>query len=230
MHVRMGKTGFGIDFKSSLLYFFLIFLPNLSSAQEDTSATTKKPAAFLFNFDARNTFIDRKHINIWGLRAGVSFGKKSHRITAGYYWLSYNSKNLIQWKNALTPTVSFSPLRQTDVQFISLAYWYPVLKTKKWTLLAPVEFGIGKKSSHYKDFFEDLLMRRKERYFQPFQAGLYAEHRLTPWAGISVQAGYRNAISKGNISGRFGGIYYSYGITLYPEKIYKDIKNWKKEK
>ena len=195
-------------------------------AQNDTASTGK--AAFIFNLDSRNTYINHKRINIWGLRAGLTFGKRSHGLTLGYYWLGYNaSHNLIRWKKMLSPTINLANIRQTDVQFLSLAYWYPILKTPKWILSAPVEVGIGKQSSHYKDFFEDLIMRRKERYFQPFQLGLYAEHRLTPWAGLNIQAGYRNAISKGNIQHKFGGVYYSYGLTLYPETIMKDIKKWK---
>jgi len=214
------------SFKTIFLCAFLLSCSCPLWAQKDTSSITK--AAFLFNLDSRNTFINHKRINIWGLRAGVSFGKKSHRLTLGYYWLGYNaSHNLIRWKKMLSPTINLANIRQTDVQFLSLAYWYPILKTPKWIVSAPVEIGIGKQSSHYKDFFEDLIMRRKERYFQPFQLGLYAEHRLTPWAGLNVQVGYRNAMSKGNIQQKFGGIYYSYGLTMYPETIMKDIKKWK---
>jgi len=214
------------SFKTVFFCTFLFFFSCPLWAQKDTSLTAKP--AFLFNLDSRNTFINHKRINIWGLRAGVSFGKRQHRLTLGYYWLGYNaSHNLIRWKKMLSPTINIDNIRQTDVQFLSLAYWYPILKTPKWILSVPVEIGIGKKSSHYKDFFEDLIMRRKERYFQPFQLGLYAEHRLTPWAGLNVQAGYRNAMSKGNIQHKFGGVYYSYGLTLYPETIMKDLKKWK---
>ena len=214
------------SFKIILLCTCLVFCSCSLWAQKATCSTTK--TAFLFNLDSRNTFINHKRINIWGLRAGVSFGKRQHRLTLGYYWLGYNaSNNLIRWKKVLSPTIDLDKIRQTDVQFLSLAYWYPILKTPKWILSAPVEIGIGKKSSHYKDFFEDLIMRRRERYFQPFQLGLYAEHRLTPWAGLNLQAGYRNAMSKGNIQHKFGGVYYSYGMTLYPETIMKDLKMWR---
>jgi len=213
-----------------LCTLFILFSCPLR-AQQDTSLILKYKPAFLFNLDSRNTFIDHKRINIWGLRAGISFGKKLHRITLGYYWLGYNgSHNLIHWRKGFSPTINLSNMKQTDVQFLSLAYWFPVLKTPKWTLLAPVEIGLGKQSSHYKDFFEDLIMRRKERYFQPFQLGFYAEHRLTPWAGLNVQVGYRNALSKENTGKKFGGIYYSYGLTLYPGTIYKDLKKWNKKK
>jgi len=213
-------------FKIVLVGTFLIFCSGILRAQNDTTRTSK--ASFIFNLDSRNTYLNHKRINIWGVRTGLSFGKKSHRITLGYYWLGYSaSQNLIRWKKVLSPSIHLTNIRQTDVQFLSLAYWYPILKTSKWILSAPVEIGIGKQSSHYKDFFEDLIMRRKERYFQPFQVGLYAEHHLTPWAGLNVQAGYRNAMSKGNIDHKFGGIYYSYGLTLYPETIFKDLKKWK---
>ena len=210
---------------AGLCIIFVLFSFTLH-AQKDSSATKK--AAFLFNLDSRNTFIDHKHINIWGVRAGVSFGKKLHRLTLGYYWLGYNgSHSVIRFRKMFSPTIHLSSIRQTDVQFVSLAYWYPILKTPKWILSAPVEIGLGKESSHYKDFFEDLIMRRRERYFQPFQLGIYAEHRLTPWAGLNIQVGYRNALSKGNIRQGFGGVYYSYGLTLYPGTIYKDIRKWR---
>jgi len=209
--------------KLLFLCFLFIFISGSLHAQKDTLSTKK--AGLLFNLDSRHTYINRKHINIWGLRAGISFGKKLHRITLGYYWMGYRaSPDLIRWPKMFAPRINMASITQTDVQFISLAYWYPVLKTPKWTLLAPVEFGLGKQSSHYKDFFEDILMRKKERYFQPFQIGFYAEHRLTPWAGLYAQTGYRNALSKENVKHQFGGLYYSYGLTLYPETIFKDVK------
>lgn len=229
MKIGVHNTVFSSGLKSVCACVIFILLAGPLSAQQDTASTKK--AAFLFNLDARNTFINHKPINIWGVRAGASFGKKLHRLTLGYYWLGYHgSHNLIKWRKMFSPTVQLSSIKQTDVQFLSLAYWYPILKTPKWSLSAPVEIGLGKESSHYKDFFEDLLMRRRERYFQPFQLGIYAEHRLTPWAGLNVQFGYRNALSKGNIRQGIGGIYYCYGLTLYPGTIYKDIKKWRARK
>lgn len=228
MKIRRRKADYVIGLKSVCLCFLFVLISCTLRAENDTDTSSTPKVGLLFNFDSRNTYIQNKHFNIWGLRAGLSFGKKSHRITLGYYWMGYDAtKSILRWHKVLSPRINLASITQTDVQFLSLAYWYPVLKTKKWTLLAPVEFGIGKQSSHYKDFFEDIFMRRKERYFQPFQVGIYAEHKLTPWAGLYVQTGYRNAIKSGNIDHHFGGMYYSYGLSLYPETIYKDLKTWR---
>jgi hypothetical protein len=199
-------------------------------AQSDSvslGSTATDNTHFVIGLDSRSTIIEKRHININGALAGISFGKKSHTITLGYYWLGYNAANrLIDFHKNLAQSINLSYYTPTDVQFVSLAYWYPIIKNKKWTFSVPIEFGVGTESRQYRKLSNDHTLGNGYFSFEPYQIGTYTEYKLTPWVGLSTQLGYRNAISKGDFKKRFGGMYYSYGLTVYPGQVYNDVKLW----
>jgi hypothetical protein len=200
-------------------------------AQTDTTqASANKPKLF-FNFDTRGTFIEHKQINVFGVNAGITFGEKRNRVTAGYYWLGYNaSRRLVNWRRILSQTLNLSYYTATDVRFVNFAYWHTVIRNKRWVLSTPLEVGIGNESTRFRDLFDGLTSGSRKDYFIPLQAGVYGEYRAFRWAGINTQLGYRNALSSGEFRKRFSGFYYSYGVNLYPEAIWQDFRKWQRRK
>lgn len=200
-------------------------------AQTDSTTANANKIRLFFNFDARGTFIQHKHVNVFGVNAGVSFGEKRNRVTAGYYWLGYNaSRRLINWRNLLSQTLNLSYYTATDVRFMNFAYWHTAIRNRRWVLSTPLEIGIGNESTRFRDLFDGLASGSRKDYFIPIQAGVYGEYRALRWAGLNSQIGYRNALSSGEFRQRFSGFYYSYGVNLYPEAIWKDLKKWNKRK
>lgn len=184
-----------------------------------------------FNFDARGTFIQHKHINVFGVNAGITFGEKRNRLTAGYYWLGYNAaRRLVNWRKMFPNPLNLSYYTATDVRFANFAYWHTAIRNKRWVLSTPLEIGIGNESTRFRDLFDSVTSGSRKDYFIPLQVGVYAEYRALRWAGINSQIGYRNALSSGEFRERFSGFYYSYGINLYPEAIWQDLKKWNKRK
>lgn len=210
-------------------------LPKIEVSPDTTAALSPAPAQnkvrLFFNFDARGTFIERKHINIFGVNAGITFGEKRNRLTAGYYWLGYNAaRRLVNWHNIFPNPLNLSYYTATDVRFANFAYWHTAIRNKRWVLSTPLEVGIGSQSTRFRDLFDGLKSGSRKDYFIPLQVGVYGEYRALRWAGINSQIGYRNALSSGEFRERFSGFYYSYGINLYPEAIWQDFKKWNKRK
>lgn len=196
-------------------------------AQVDSTITASRKTKLFFNFDTRGTFIQRKHINIFGVNAGITYGEKRNRITAGYYWLGYNAAHrLVNWRKILSRTLNLSYYTATDVRFVNFAYWHTAIRNRRWVLSTPLEIGIGNESTRFRDLFDGLATGSRRDYFIPLQVGVYGEYRAFRWAGINSQIGYRNALSSGEFRKRFSGFYYSYGVNLYPETIWKDLKKW----
>ncbi|MGN7888108.1 hypothetical protein [Dyadobacter sp. 22481] len=196
-----------------------------------SNAAAQNKAKLFFNFDARGTFIQHKHINVFGVNAGITFGEKRNRLTAGYYWLGYNAaRRLVNWRKILPNPLNLSYYTATDVRFANFAYWHTAIRNKRWVLSTPLEIGIGNESTRFRDLFDGVASGSRKDYFIPLQVGVYAEYRAFRWAGINSQIGYRNALSSGEFRERFSGFYYSYGVNLYPEAIWKDFKKWSKRK
>ncbi|OJV21888.1 MAG: hypothetical protein BGO21_25360 [Dyadobacter sp. 50-39] len=194
-------------------------------------STAANKTRLFFNFDARGTFIQHKHINVFGVNAGITFGEKRNRLTAGYYWLGYNAaRKLVNWHNIFPDPLNLSYYTATDVRFANFAYWHTAIRNKRWVLSTPLEVGIGNESTRFRDLFDGIKSGSRKDYFIPLQVGVYGEYRALRWAGINSQIGYRNALSSGEFRERFSGFYYSYGINLYPDAIWKDFKKWSRRK
>jgi hypothetical protein len=198
-----------------------------SSATEDSTAKKPNRVRWILSLDSRSTIIEKKNITINGALGGISFGEKSHKITLGYYWLNYDGRQrLVSLRKSMARRFNLSYYTKTDVSFLSLAYWYPLHKSKKWMVYLPGELGIGQESAHYRHISDDGYIGKKDFYFAPFQVGVYGEYRVTKWAGLDAQVGYRDTLYKGPFRKHFNGVYYSYGFTLYPGTIYADLKHY----
>ncbi|TLV02248.1 hypothetical protein [Dyadobacter luticola] len=204
----------------------LLFSVRAFAGEKDSLAVTSNPR-FVLSLDSRSTIIAGRPVRINGVLTGLSFGQKHYKITVGYYWLGYDaSRKLINWHRKLSQSINLSYYTKTDVQFVSFAYWHPVIRTNKWILSVPAELGIGQETARYRQLSNDSSIRAKNFHFVPAQIGVYAEYRVTNWAGLDAQLGYRNAFSNGAFRKHFSGVYYSYGITLYPGNIYRDVRNY----
>jgi hypothetical protein len=211
----------------SFLLFLICFTQAFAKTADSVSDTLllKTGIRFVANIDSRSSFIQHRHVNIKGFNAGISFGQKRDRITLGYYWLGYNSsQRLIELHKRFAPTFNFASYAKTDVRFVDFAYWHTVIRTKKWVLSIPFEIGVGVTRTNIFKTSNDSLLLPANHYFCPVQVGVYGEYKLFPWFGLNVQTGYRNAISPSPFRHRFAGIYYSYGLSVYPYPIWRDLK------
>lgn len=197
----------------------------------DSIRTDSSRTRWILSLDARSTIIDRRHLNVNGIKTGIGFGNKGHKVTVGYYWLNYGSKQrLINWRKRLAESINLSYYTKTDVRFVSFAYWYPLYNKKKWVVSFPAEVGLGQETAAYRQISGNEYLGTIDSFFYPYQIGVYAEYRATPWVGLAVQTGYRDALYHGPLRRHFKGMYYSYGLTFYPGKIYRDAKSYLKRK
>lgn len=186
----------------------------------------KRGLGFALNWDARNTFIKDKRVNIFGVNTGIVFGKKRNQITVGYYWMNFNSyQKLLNFRKNNSKLINLDYYTKTDLYFLSLMYWKNFIETRRWRVSMPVEVGMGATKNQGADLLTDLQIWKRKDFFLPVQTGLYVKWKATRWVGISVQGGYRYALIAQHIQENYDGFYYSYGLELQPE-FFKDIYNW----
>ncbi|WP_019990419.1 hypothetical protein [Rudanella lutea] len=191
---------------------------SLTQAPTDSNRTRPRPAiTWAFNLDFRNSFIMRHPVNVWGVNSGITFGRKRHHLTLGYYWLTYaNQLRLINWRRDAVQRVNLGYYTRTDVWFMSLLYWPNLIHNKRWILSTPVEVGAGKALALPTTLGTDQeAPRTQSGFFVPVQVGLYSQWKATRWVGLSTQVGYRYAFHSAQ-SVPFNGAYYSFGATVFP--------------
>lgn len=183
-----------------------------------------KPA---FNLDFRDSFLERQHVNVWGVNAGFSYGAKRHQLTLGYYWINYATYlRLIDWRREAAQRINLDYYTRTDMWYMSLMYWWNMVNNKRWIVRIPVEAGGGVAYAIPLNLKQDTPIDRSNRdFFVPVQAGAYAQWKATRWAGLSAQFGYRVSVFQTTIDQNFNGSYYSIGVSIYPALV-TDLWGW----
>ena len=192
------------------------------------TARPKRPAiAPAFNLDFRDSFLERQHVNVWGINAGIEFGVKRHQLTLGYYWINYATYlRLIDWRRDAAQRINLGYYTRTDMWFMSLLYWWIMTNNRRWMISLPVEVGGGVAYALPLNLSQNAQIdRSRHDFFVPLQAGAYAQWKATRWLGLSAQVGYRVSIFQTAIDQNFNGSYYSIGVTIYPA-LPLDIWRW----
>ena len=183
-----------------------------------------KPA---FNLDFRNSFLERQHVNVLGVNAGIEFGVKRHQLTLGYYWINYATYlRLIDWRRDAARRINLDYYTRTDMWYLSMMYWWNMTNNKKWMVSVPVELGGGVASALPTDLNKETSIdHTHQSFFVPVQVGIYSQWRATRWVGLSAQIGYRVSVFQTAINENFSGSYYSIGLTIYPALV-TDVWRW----
>ncbi|WP_128546824.1 hypothetical protein [Larkinella soli] len=190
----------------------------VSALPADSVRPARHPVTPAFNLDFRTSFLEKRRVNVWGVNAGIEYGAKRHQVTLGYYWLNYAVYlRLIDWRRDAARRINLDYYTRTDLWFLSLLYWYNLTNNRRWKVSIPVEVGGGVAYAMPRDLTRDLPVDRTRRdFFVPVQVGGYGQWKATRWVGFSVQMGYRYSVFQTAIDQNFNGIYYSFGITVYP--------------
>ncbi|WP_439559242.1 hypothetical protein [Dyadobacter sp.] len=211
----------------SILILAVLLLPAAPCRAGQSDSIARASIHGVLSLDSRSTIIEGKHITINGILGGIAFGRGQHKLTLGYYWLSYGAKQrLIDLHKSHAHRINLEYYTRTDVGFASLAYWFPLYRNPRWTVYIPVETGLGSESANYRRISDDAQLGSGHFYFVPYQLGAYGEFKATPWVGFGLQIGYRNAARQTVFREHFEGPYYSYGLTFYPDRIYSDLKKY----
>ena len=196
-------------------------------AVADTACPTRVSITPAFNLDFRDSFLEHRHINVWGVNAGIEYGAKRHQLTLGYYWLNYATyQRLIDWRRDAARLINLDSYTRTDLWFMSLQYWWNLTNNQHWMISVPVEIGGGVAYAMPRELQKDVQIDRTKRdFFVPVQAGAYVQWKATRWVGLSGQIGYRYSVFQSDIDQHFNGVYYSVGVTIYPALV-TDLWRW----
>jgi len=183
----------------------------------------KTGVGIALNWDARNSFIKDKKVNVFGFNTGIVFGKKRSQITVGYYWMSLNTyQRLLDFSKKNAVTINLDYYTKTDLYYFNLMYWVNLVETRRWRFSIPLEVGVGTTKNQGTGIIDDIQIWKRNDFFIPVQSGLYLKWKFIRWVGVSIQGGYRYALLEKNIQQSYNGFYYSYGLELSPE-LFQDI-------
>jgi len=155
--------------------------------QEASSTKTKAAFRVTFNFDYRNTSVNRERVRFYGLRIGAQRGKDL--LAVGFYGLG---DDYIQ---SAVP-IDGVGLRQhhTDFDFVALSYERLLIDTRRWQVGVPVSIGLGTYRRSYLDEGR-VLVPYAVNELVPIEATLHADYNLFRWLFLGVGGGYRHVLA-----------------------------------
>jgi hypothetical protein len=211
-------------FKHFLIFSFL--LPAFSIQAQPTLDTIKdclkqKPQLFA-KLDGRNSFIENSRAKIFGLKLGVTYGK---RLSFG---LGYNQ--LYSRATAFDKKIYFIDSRgepypilaRLHMYYFSVHAEYAFYQTKHWELSMPLQFGIGK--SYYTYRFLGKEFKRDEAFNFIYEPAISIEYKFVKWIGLGADVGYRFMIaSDKDLNKSFTSPTYAFKLLIYYSEIFKSL-------
>jgi hypothetical protein len=176
--------------------------------------------------DQRNSFINGKPVNIWGIKAGVTLYDR-HNMGLGGYSVTNSTQRYVA---RLDRTIN----QNTTLQYLTTFYEYSFIETRWWEVGVPVEIGIGKYNISSTDANTGRVLPSRKGFVVPLGTALDINFKPTKWFAINVMGGYRFVITD-NSRLNFNGWFYSFGGTIYLRQIIQDLRyfdkkrNYKKE-
>ncbi len=217
-----------INLLKTCIFFLFTLIAQAHGLGVDSTSSAPKDSAwikpgFVLSLDSRNALIKEQKFNIRGIYSGIVFGKKRHKATIGYYWMSENTYlKLINLNKNVAKKINIDNYLKTDMFFFSLMFRKNIINNKTFLVGIPLEIGIGAAKSENVTLLDEIQLWKRKSFFVPVQTGFFIGWKATRWLGFSLQSGYRYAIFQKQVPKSYNGLYYSVGTNIHVE-FFKDL-------
>jgi hypothetical protein len=208
----------------SILIFLFFFV--FKSEAQPTLDTIKdclkhRPQPFA-KLDGTNSFIENSRAKIFGLKAGLSFGKRL-QFGIGYNQLYPPAENFDQQLYFYNSFGRLYPVTAHLRMYYFSAYAeYVFYQTKHWELSMPLQFGIGK--SYYKYLLSGVNMKTDESFNFIYEPAIAIEYKFVKWIGVGADVGFRFMVtSDRHLNKNFTSPTYAFKLLIYYGEIFKSI-------
>ncbi|MCB0397838.1 MAG: hypothetical protein KDD36_14395 [Flavobacteriales bacterium] len=194
-----------------------IWKPATSQVLDSLLLYLKQKPKFIFAFDTRRSFLFASDAKIFGMKAGLEFGKKI-RMGAGIYSLaSPFYREVIDEHPNGTADTSQARFRLT---YFSPYVEYVLLQDKHWEFSMPLQLGFGKVS--LKDTATGVTLR--DQGINLFELSIVGHYKFWSWIGIGSGIGYRQVLTRNRvIEESLSAPVYSLKIKIFLGPIYRAV-------
>jgi hypothetical protein len=206
--------------KQVLILFiaFLSFSSVFAQVESEATLTEKKKKnklKFIFNFDARRSFMIGRDVKFSGIKIGL--GNKKHRFGIGFY----NNRKPVMRIDDRLDRLNATDTTLFDYSYSSLFYERILVRTKRWELSAPVHLNFGKLNAS----FIDTVGVRVPFYEQETTSMTFSfkgHFKIWRWIGVAAGMGYNQMLGGENqVRRALSAPFYSYGVKVFLGELWK---------
>ena len=176
-----------------LLLFFILLLPEAGRGQvfnkpaDLAEAFKSGEAKVLVGFDSRRSFISRRDVKVFGVRAGLDLQGKA-RLGFGMYFLRSPFFRTFHWENPAGTRDTL--ISQLNFNYMTVFFEPVVLSTKRWEVSVPLHIGIGE--AFYRGPKEFAPSTPKTILLA--EGSVIGHYKILPWIGIGGGVGFRQML------------------------------------
>jgi hypothetical protein len=208
----------------SILIFFLLSIHQLYGQPTlDTIRTclTERPQLFA-KLDGRNSFIENSRAKIFGIKAGITYGKRL-QFGIGYnqmYPPAAGFDKPMYFYNSFGE--SYTVLAHLKMYYFSAYAEYVFYQTKHWELSMPLQVGVGK--SYYRYTYAGIKHKTDELFNFIYEPAIAIEYKFVKWIGVGADIGFRFMVtSDKHLNKNFTSPTYAFKFLIYYSEIYKSL-------
>jgi hypothetical protein len=170
-----------------------------------------------FKFDTRNSFITGSSAKIYGIKAGVNFGKRLS-VGIGYNFIGTELKeDVLVNDQKLTADIRMN--------YVAPFIEYSFYQRGPWELITPIQFGVGNSLLQYSTT-EGKLVINKSRVVL-YEPGMAFEYKILKVLGVGVGFGYRIMLKNNRaIDQQFTSPVYALRVRLIFDELYKRYNDY----
>jgi len=171
-----------------------------------------------FKFDTRNSFITGSRAKVYGLKAGVSFGK---RISIG---LGYNFIGTKLRENTSLDNIEIKDA-EIRMNYVAPYVEYGFFQRGPWEIGTSIQLGVGSSFHRYSDNgSERIIHRGRVILYEPVMS---CEYKIFKLIGVGVGCGYRIMLKNNRaIEQQFTSPVYALRVRLIFDELYRRYKKY----
>ncbi len=170
-----------------------------------------------FKFDTRNSFITGNSTKVWGIKGGVSFGKRLN-LGVGYNFIG---TELIQ------DVIVNGEQKEADIQMHYVAPYieYSFYQRGPWELITPIQLGVGNSFLEYSTPDGKRAMNKARVVL--YEPGMAFEYKILKILGVGIGLGYRIMLKNNRaIDQQFTSPVYALRVRLIFDELYRRYQDY----
>jgi hypothetical protein len=170
-----------------------------------------------FKFDTRNSFITGSTAKVYGIKAGVNFGKRLS-IGLGYNFIGTELQENVWENDRETPA-------EIRMNYVAPYVEYSFYQRGPWELSAPIQLGMGTSFLHVTDENGSRVLNRSRVIL--YEPGMAFEFKILKVIGVGAGFGYRIMLKNNRaIEQQFTSPVYALRARLIFDELYRRYKKY----
>lgn len=203
--------------KTFKMFLALLFVSNCFSQNDSTAYVEEKKEKlkFIFNFDARRSFIGKNRVRYWGIKLGL--GNHKHRFGISLHGLQ--EPVFREVKRPERPEATDSSYFEYGH---SSFYYEPIFyRNRRWEFSGPLHLNFGSLRGSFKDT-SGTLVPFLDIGTSSLTVSVKGHFKIFRWVGLGFGAGYNQLLGQNKEARKaLSQPFYSYGVKIFLGEVWK---------